>query len=59
MSDNTCTKRGFKSRKAAHQAVRGMGNSVRVYVCDSCGLFHNTKERYGGHIGPYDKKPWK
>lgn len=48
MSGHNCNKRAFGSVAAAHAAVAGMGNSVRVYRCDECFKLHVTKERYGG-----------
>lgn len=43
---SSCDKRPFASRKAAKRAVGHMHQSVRVYWCDWCCAFHNTKERY-------------
>jgi len=47
----TCDKRAYKSKHHAREAVRTMGNSVRVYRCEDCGHWHTTKQRYGG--------PWR
>lgn len=45
-----CTKIGYKSTRSAHQAVKAMGNTVRVYRCPNCHQFHVTKERGGRHL---------
>lgn len=41
----TCEKRSFPSKHAARAAVKTMGNTVRVYLCENCHQYHNTKER--------------
>lgn len=40
-----CTKTAFTSKRRAHESVRAMGNSVRVYYHRECGAFHVTKDR--------------
>jgi hypothetical protein len=40
-----CEKRGYPSKRAARQAVRTMGSSVRVYWCADCRQYHTTKDR--------------
>ncbi len=47
-----CGKKVYRSKRDAHEAVRKMGNSVRVYPCPECpGSYHVTKDREG-----WDKK---
>lgn len=38
-----CEKRAFGSRKQAHDAVQTMSQSVRVYWCNECSAYHNSK----------------
>lgn len=42
-----CEKRAFTSKKQAHNAVREMGQTIRVYYHEECHAFHVTKERGG------------
>lgn len=42
-----CEKRGYHSKHKAREAVRSMGNTVRVYECEECHRFHVTKDRSG------------
>lgn len=35
-----CLKRGFGSRRGAHESVRTMGKRVRIYRCWNCGRWH-------------------
>lgn len=40
-----CEKIRYVSKHQARQAVRRMGNSIRVYFHLECGYYHVTKER--------------
>lgn len=42
-----CDKRPYTNKHKAREAVREMGNTVRVYLCDDCHLYHVTKDRGG------------
>lgn len=52
----TCEKRSFPSKHAARAAVKTMGNTVRVYLCENCHSFHTTKERGGLDVGRRPKR---
>jgi hypothetical protein len=40
-----CEKQKYTSKRQAREAVRTMGNSVRVYYHLECGWYHVTKDR--------------
>lgn len=43
----SCNKRAYTSEKKAREAIKAMGNTVRVYFCPNCHWYHVTKEKYG------------
>jgi NMD protein affecting ribosome stability and mRNA decay len=45
MSDARCDKRGFPSKQSARKSIQEMKDSVRVYFCEDCHLYHTTRER--------------
>lgn len=43
-----CEKRRFASKRSAHEAVQTMSQTVRVYWCNECNAFHNSKRNEDG-----------
>ncbi len=38
-----CEKRAFESKRHAHDSVRTLSHTVRVYLCEDCGYYHVAK----------------
>lgn len=38
-----CEKRPFPSTRQAHDSVRSLSHTVRVYLCEDCGYYHIAK----------------
>lgn len=51
-----CEKKGFGSKSAARRSVNQMHESVRVYFCDNCHRWHNTKSRYDRYKGDVSRR---
>lgn len=52
-----CNKTPYRSAHHAREAVRKMGNSIRVYYCKQCHAHHVTKMRDASEM--IDSKSWR